>query len=75
LVFFSDSSPNGSEFLIQYGNTQETVLDYCADAFSDLTGKYESDSTFYMLFLDQTAIGQDVTIITPSSKRVLAICR
>lgn len=72
---FSDSSPNGAEFLIQHGNTQETVLDYCADAFSDLTGKYEANSTFYMLFLDQTSIGQDVTVITPASKRILAICR
>jgi len=63
VAVFCDSAPDGTEFLIQHGNTQETVLDYCADAFSDLTGKYESNACFYMLFLDQTAIGQDVTVI------------
>jgi len=50
VAIFCDSAPNGADFLIQYGDTQETVNDYVADAFSDLTGKYESDACFYMLF-------------------------
>ena len=75
VAIFCDSVPNGTDFLVQYGNTQETVNDYVADSFSDLTGKYESNANCYMLFLDQTAVGQDVTLVTSVSKRILALCR